>query len=68
MLIVPVQSASLMRIEKMIDGMSDGKPPPRTENRDGGFVMQGFADILPHSDTECPQPLGFPRGRGRTFR
>ena len=38
------------------------------ENRDGGFVMQGFSDILPRSDTECPQPLGFPRDRGRTFR
>ena len=37
-------------------------------SRGGGFVMQGFADILPHSDTECPQPLGFPRDRGRTFR
>ena len=44
------------------------KPPPRTENWDGGFVMQGFSDILPRSDTECPQPLGFPRGKGRTFR
>ena len=32
----------------------------------GGFIMQGFADILPHSDTECPQPLGFPRDKGQT--
>ena len=38
------------------------------EKLGGGFVMQGFADILPRSDTECPQPLGFPRDRGRTFR
>ena len=44
------------------------KPPPRTENWGGGFVMQGFLDIPLHSDTECPQPLDFPRGRGRTFR
>lgn len=38
------------------------------EKLGGGFVMQGFADILPRSDTECPQPLGFPRGRGQTSR
>jgi hypothetical protein len=44
------------------------KLPPRTENRDGGFVMQGFSDILPRSDTKCRLSLGFPHGRGRTFR
>lgn len=44
------------------------KLPPRTENRDGGFVMQGFADILPRSDTECRLSLGFPRDRGQASR
>ena len=34
------------------------------ENRDGSFVMQGFADILPRSDTECHRLLGFLRDRG----
>ena len=37
-------------------------------SRGGGFVMQGFSDILPRSDTECPQPLGFPRDRGQASR
>ena len=37
-------------------------------SRGGGSVMQGFSDILPHSDTECRLSLGFPRDRGRTFR
>lgn len=60
--------ASLIRAEKMIDEMSDGKPPPRFFGRDGGSVMQGFSDILPRSDTECPQPLGCPHGRGQASR
>ena len=33
--------------------------------RDGGFVMQGFSDILPHSETEYHLPLGFFHGRER---
>ena len=37
-------------------------------SRDGGFVMQDFSDILPHSDIEYPRPRGFPRDRGRTSR
>ena len=37
-------------------------------SRGGGSVMQGFSDILPRSDTECPQPLGFPRDRGQASR
>ena len=31
-------------------------------------MMQGSADILPHSDTECYLSLGFLRDKGQTFR
>lgn len=112
-LIVPVRRASLMCIEKMIDGMSDAcylehycfrhrlhsysraarflhiatchtsslfcvtachmtrciiKTAALIFSRGGGSVMQGFSDILPRSDTKRRLSLGFPHGRGRTFR
>ena len=44
------------------------KTAARTENWGGGFIMQGFADILPRSDTEYRLSLGFPRDRGQTSR
>lgn len=32
----------------------------------GGFIMQGFSDILPRSDTERPLLPDLSRGRGQT--
>ena len=61
-------SVAVLGVTHQRIGFVDKQTAVPVFGRDGGSVMQGFADILPRSDTKCRLSLGFPHGRGRTFR